>query len=125
MNIKTHILKEIMKKIITFEQLDKIFYNHFPKDLNLYIFQFIDPVCKDCRECCEICYCYCYLNCLRYNKRNICCKSELSNLLEKYELVDDNETENENQNDRENQTNPINSIQSIIINIETDEYQSA
>jgi hypothetical protein len=67
------------------EKLDKILMEYFPKDINKIIFSYSKPYCELCSNCCNVCKLYCSLECLRYNNRDLCCKGELTTVLNSYQ----------------------------------------
>ncbi len=97
--INEDFLDEFLKTILTFEKFDDILKKQFPKDITRYIYDFIE--CKECSKCCKICIYYCNLECLRYNNRNVCCRFELNEQIQKYE-------------EKEEQNNTIEIIDDLI-----------
>ena len=89
MSIQKEIIENYIKKnVITFEQIDKIFFN-LPKVLTKIIYDYAKPYCDDCFNCCSLCLFYCsMLECLRENRDNkICCQGEMNQEIRKYSLI--------------------------------------
>lgn len=80
-----YIINKIEKEILSFKNLDEIFFNFFSKDIVGLIYTFINPICKDCNNCCNICKINCYFadDC---NRGRICCVTELERLNQSYEF---------------------------------------
>ena len=82
-------LNNMIKDLLTYEKMDKIFYNKLPKDLTKYIYDFIEPLyCDICSKCCKLCLFYCSIDCLRVDNRDVCCSYELRTEILKYENLE-------------------------------------
>ena len=79
---KSKVMKQLKNNICTFKKFDN-FFKFMPKDINRYIFSFIQPICSECENCCDICIINCYYiqDC---NRGDICCVKELDLLTQKY-----------------------------------------
>jgi len=76
---------DLIENITTNENLDKIFYDKLPKDLVILIFSFINIICNDCNNCCDICKINCYFT--EYcNRNHVCFLNELNRLVNEYEI---------------------------------------
>jgi len=84
MDIKDEVIEEIMKdNIINIGTLDE-FLNYLPRDVVDIIYQYQYPFCELCDRCCNVCKFYCYLECLRYDNRDVCCKGEFNTTMNRY-----------------------------------------
>jgi hypothetical protein len=74
----------LTSNILSLNNLDEIFYSKLPKDLVNYIYEFIQPICDGCLNCCDICKINCFFT--EYcNRNNVCCVGELERLIHCYE----------------------------------------
>lgn len=99
MNIKEDIIEEIMKNnIINIGDLDNILIE-IPLEIVELIYQYQYPFCNECSNCCNLCKFYCYLECLRFDNRDVCCQGELNSMEYRYNNIEqesDSEEEIEN-----------------------------
>jgi len=91
--ISDEILDDFLKTILTFEKFDNIFKKKLPRDLVRYIYDYVEPYCKECEKCCKICLYYCSLDCLRFENRDVCCRFELNEIIKRYEISENNTIE--------------------------------
>ena len=82
--INKETLDEFLITLLTFEKFDDIFKEKLPKDLVKHIYEYVEPYCKDCENCCKLCLYYCSIDCLRFENRDICCKGELNTEINRY-----------------------------------------
>ena len=79
------IINEYLENVLTYDVFDYIFKDKISKDItNKIYFDFLKPYCKKCYNCCKICYFQCWLGCLRFENRDICCKWEFNEENDKY-----------------------------------------